>query len=633
MTGVDKVRKVLWHLRHGGPTEVRVFFQRQAAQSTNPAIAPRRRTPKVNRGSSRDATFHQWPLPSAPRRRQDLHVATILDGFSRLAWSFEWQQHSILPGTWQDVFEKYPVRFLFVESAWSGNDGAWQYKLTGPSGPRQEFRDLLKWCRQSGIPTVFWNKEDPAHFTDFLDAAKLFDYVFTTDSNLLESYRQELGHDRVGVLQFAAQSAIHNPLRPAHGFQERDIAFGGMYFTQRHPERRKQMKLLFDAALAVTPRMKYGLEIFSRQLGGEDKYQFPSPYAERVVGSLSYPAMLSAYRGYKVFLNVNAVIDSPTMCARRIFEITACGTPVVSTSNPAISAIFPSDEVIQVDTQPEAEFALRALVRNSELRDRMVHKAQRRIWASHTYSARANQVLEVVGLTEHLVRPPQTVTALVSSIRPQQIDHVLSTLGSQRGVDVQLAYLPHGWDVDEDELRRKAASVGITDVVVVHADRSVPLGACLNLLAHAADGEVVAKIDDDDFYGPDYLLDQLNALGYSDAQMVGKQTHYVHLLGPKLTALRFPGLEHRFTDFVAGPTFTMLRSTALDIGFPELPIGEDSGFIKRVIAQHGTVYSADRFNFALVRGASSHTWQATEMEILASATLQTPSLGPAHVIA
>ena len=48
------------------------------------------------------------------------------------------------------------------------------------------------------------------------------------------------------------------------------------------------------------------------------------------MGELPYDQMLAAYKMYKVFLNVNSVIDSPTMCARRVFELSACSTPVVS---------------------------------------------------------------------------------------------------------------------------------------------------------------------------------------------------------------------------------------------------------------------------------------------------------------
>src|SRR5690625_728750 len=92
--------------------------------------------------------------------------------------------------------------------------------------------------------------------------------------------------------------------------------------------------------------------------------------------------------------------SSPSMCARRIFEITASGTPVVSAPSPAIGEFFSADEVPQVTSREDAAHVVRALVRSRELRDRTVHRAQRRIWHEHTYAHRARQVLEAVGLAD-----------------------------------------------------------------------------------------------------------------------------------------------------------------------------------------------------------------------------------------
>src|SRR5699024_6397803 len=288
--------------------------------------------------------------------------------------------------------------FVFVESAWNGNSGDWKFKLTGTSGPSSEVKQLLVECRNRGLPTVFWNKEDPPHFEDFLPLAEHFDVVFTSDIRLIPEYVARLGHNRVAALPFAAQPAIHSPARPAHNHGARDIAFAGMYFAHKYPERREQMDLLLGAAATVSPRMEYGLEIFSRFLGKDERYQFPSGLDDRVIGSLPYRNLLTAYKNYKVFLNVNSVVDSPSMCARRIFEITAAGTPVVTTPSVATREFFPTEEVPQPSTPDDAEWTLRALVRSKELRDRTVHLAQRRIWREHTYSHRAMTVMDSLGI-------------------------------------------------------------------------------------------------------------------------------------------------------------------------------------------------------------------------------------------
>ncbi|WP_369818976.1 glycosyltransferase [Oerskovia sp. Root918] len=578
-------------------------------------------------------TFDPWDLSERRPSRPDLRVGVVLDDFSRLAFEFEWDQVLLKPPSWRQVLADEPIDLLFVESAWNGNGGAWQYHLTGTSAPRPAFVELVAYCREQGIPTVFWNKEDPVHFEDFLDAAALFDHVCTTDVDRVPDYVARLGHDRVSVLPFAAQPAIHNPVRSHGRGPERDVAFGGMYFAHKYPERREQMDLLLGGAFDVSPRMEHGLEIFSRFQGGDKNYQFPEPLADRVVGSLDYERMLTAYREYKVFLNVNSIVDSPSMCARRVFEITACGTPVVTTPSRAIGEFFPADEVFVVSDRVEAGNTVRALVRSDELRDRATHLGQRRIWREHTYGARVQSVLHGVGLADSPAVPRASVTALVSTNRPHQLDHVLRTVGSQQDVTLQLALLTHGFEVDEADLRLRAKEAGVEDLVLLAAGSDVSLGSCLNRLVAAADGDVVAKMDDDDLYGAQYLSDQLYALEYSGADVVGKQAHYMYVEGMDATLLRFADRERRFTDRVMGPTIVTRQSLAVTTPFHDVGRGEDTAFLRDAVDAGARVFSADRFNFVQVRsGSGAHTWSVTDAELLASGEVHFYGRADSHVL-
>lgn len=475
---------------------------------------------------------------------------------------------------------------------------------------------------------MFWNKEDPPHFDDFLETAKLFDVVFTSDSRLIPAYREALGHDRVEALAFAAAPALHNPIRESAEHAERDIAFAGMYFAHKYPERREQMDLLLGAAARLSKRRKIAFDIFSRFNQGDERYQFPGELADHVVGSLPYDRMLSAYGDYKVFLNVNSVVDSPSMCARRVFEITAAGTPVVTTPSAAIREFFPGDEVAVASDEDEAERVLRALVRSPQMRDRMVHRGQRRIWQHHTYSHRAATVLSAAGVpgAERVGATPN-VTVMVSTNRPQQLDHILAMVARQQGVETQLALLTHGFAVEAAEFERRARAAGIDNVILLDGEANDSLGSCLNRLVRVAEGNILAKFDDDDLYGQHYLLDAVNALGYSGADLVGKQAVHLYLESLDATVVRNPHAEHRWTHFVAGPTLVGPRETFHTAPFADRTRGEDTTFLRALGQAGGKVYSADRFNFIQVRAAQTadavhrHTWDVADEEILANADL------------
>lgn len=621
-TPLRTLRTGLWHLRKGGPTQ---FLKWRRRRNVLRGVAEARTADYLTADNLLKV------FPPAPKIARlpvfdDFTVGTILDEFSAESFGYEWDIVPLKRKGWASQLDS--VDFVFIESAWNGNGGDWKFKLTGSAGPSPEVTDLLAECRNRGVPTVFWNKEDPPHFDDFLPLAKMFDVVYTSDVRLVSEYRKHLGHDRVASLAFAAQPAIHSPVRPTRNFAARDIAFAGMYFTHKFPERRSQMDLLLGAADNVSPRMQHGLEIFSRFLGDDERYQFPGKLADRVVGSLPYRNLLTAYKNYKVFLNVNSVVDSPSMCARRIFEITAAGTPVVTTPSEATQTFFPVSELPQPETRIEAELTLRAFVRSKELRDRTVHLAQRRIWNEHTYTHRAMSIMDSIGL-EYNNPIPRSVSAVVSTNRPEQLINVLQTHTNQRLTNRELIIVQHGFASSPDLLHR-AADLGIENITLVEAPASDSLGKCLNRGIDAASGDVIAKMDDDDLYGEYYLTDQLAALRYSNADLVGKQAHYLHLRHRGIVICRFPEREHRYTDIVMGPTLVGPRQLFLEHPFEERTHGEDTELQHRLGSEGARIYSADRFNFVQIRGDHAHTWSVADDELLANGDVVSFGFTPDH---
>ncbi|WP_318241922.1 glycosyltransferase family protein [Arthrobacter pullicola] len=569
----------------------------------------------------------------APEPRSEITAAVILDDFSLMAFGYEWNQTVLSRSGWAEQIDANRPDLLFVESAWSGNKGEWKHQLTGSNGPSADLRALVNACQQMGIPTVFWNKEDPPHYEDFLETARLFDHVFTSDSNRLASYQKDLGHDRVAVLQFAAQPVIHNPVRPRYGWHHRDVAFAGMFFAHKYPERREQMEILLGAAEDVSEKMPIGLEIFARHANTDPNYRFPAPFDARVVGSLTYDRMLTAYKAYKAFLNVNSVVDSPSMCARRIFEITAAGTTVVSTPSAALTELWNKDEQFVVRDRTEAAQTLMALTRNPELSARQLHVAQRRIWAEHTYAHRTETILRSAAPAKApSAAALPSVSLLVSSNRPHQLEQVFRTAGKFVGPDVELVLLTHGFQASNAVIKNWQESYGVSNLVLLHQPAEVPLGECLNQCVAASSGDVLSKMDDDDFYGHHYLLDMVNALGYSRAEVVGKQAHYMYLAERNTTLLRFAEREHRFTNLVMGPTITARRDVFLGTPFQALQRGEDSRFLNDVTARGGSVYSTDKYNYFQFRGSVNHAWQVSDAELLTSGDIQFFGAPEEHVI-
>ena len=625
------VQEVEWLLqdatRWQGRLTTEPSAQRVAAVSEKKKAAPaNKQAPAIAKAEVFDrAKFPAMEALAGNDRVADITVASILDPFSQTAFSFEWNNIAVEPKTWKNQLEETRPDLLFVESAWQGNNSAWLYQLTGSLAPRAEISELVAWCKEQGIPTVFWNKEDPPHFDDFLKSAKLFDVVFTSDVNCVPKYVEALGHERIHVLPFAAQPRMHNPARPHKINRDRAVAFGGMYFRHKYPERRQQMDYLLPAA------QQFGLDIFSRQLGNDANYQFPEPFEKNVVGSLPYEEMVTAYHAYKVFLNVNSVVDSPSMCARRIFEITACGASVVSPPSPAIERFFPDQSILTAADEKETRAHLRALMRSESYRQRLVHRAQREIWKNHTYASRVDQILESVSLP--VPARDRSVSIMAPTYRPHAIDSILENAARQVDLEKELVILTHGFDVNATEVKAKASDLGLDNVSIISAAKTVTLGECLNLLVDAAEGDILTKMDDDDFYGENYLPDLVHALNFSQADLVGKAATYFYFESKDATILSYGAHEHRYTDFVRGATLTAPAEVFREHRFEALGRSEDSTFLKSVKSAGGRIYAADRFNYFVRRSAdvSSHTWQVADDELFATGDAEVFGDPIAHV--
>ncbi|WP_157674327.1 CgeB family protein [Agrococcus carbonis] len=413
----------------------------------------------------------------------------MLDAFSAQCFDGSMNLWPITPQNVATDLDLIKPDLLFVESAWSGNQKAWRYQLTSSTGPKKAIRQLLDACNQRGIPTVFWNKEDPPHFEDFLPLASMFDHVLTTEGDMVPRYRAEAGRDSVGVMQFAASPLIHNPFR-TDSFRQGAVCFAGQYFQHKYPERQQQMDMLFP------PAKEAGLTIYSRMLQGASEYQFPVAYSDNVVGSLPYDEMVHEYKRHKIFLNVNSVPQSATMCARRIFELSACKTVVISADSPAIRRTYPDGEVLTVTSQDEAADAMSLVLRDDVYRRAIGQRAWRRTAAEHLYQDRVMQIASLVGQPQD--RQPSLLRVFLDA-KEEQLGALLDAVKRQSITERLPVVL-------EVLLARGTATTSSASEITARTGLRVRV-LDTEPLAPTLAPDALAAMSGGTDYGPDYLLD------------------------------------------------------------------------------------------------------------------------------
>lgn len=380
------------------------FYPARLQQVTDEVILEKTsNTPEVSNIPEREMqevkTRKPLKLNLSHKKAKDLKVAVILDEFSFNSFKNEFLPLVITPNNWKTLFATQKPDLFFCESAWSGSDSKnrpWKGQIYASVNFSKENRtallEILAYCNDNGIPTVFWNKEDPTHYPDrihdFVKTACLFDFVFTTAEECVEKYRQDYGLKNVYSLPFATNPILFNPIDNINNPRTKKMIFAGSWYAN-HLERSKIMTKLFDSLIDGG----YELEFYNRYYGDTDpNHIIPEQYQSYERPSIANKDIGQVYKSSVFGLNFNTVTNSNTMFARRVFELMSSNTLVLSNYSQGMREMF-GDNVIFLDTEPER---LNSLTSDTIecIREQNLHN----VLANHTYQKRFEKILDKVGL-------------------------------------------------------------------------------------------------------------------------------------------------------------------------------------------------------------------------------------------
>jgi hypothetical protein len=217
-------------------------------------------------------------------------------------------------------------------------------------------------------------------------------------------------------------------------------------------------------------------------------------------------------------------------------------------------------------------------------------------------------VLRRAALDAYAAAPTPAVSIVLATRRPDLLEFAVGQVARQRGVDeLELVLAPHGFDVDEARVRELLGpGIGLR---LSPQPAATIFGAVLGAAARAADGDVILKMDDDDWYSPDAIADLLRARAYSGAELVGMPPEFHYLEERDLTVRRGHPSE-LYATFVAGGTMMVDRSVLREVGgFRPVRKYVDAQLLAAVRAAGGAIYRTHGLGYLLRRTSSGHTWQ------------------------
>jgi hypothetical protein len=333
-----------------------------------------------------------------------------------------------------------------------------------------------------------------------------------------------------------------------------------------------------------------------RQLGEGDGSRFTRPPVE------------IAHRAVAVICDDDGSA-SAVATARTIAELAATGAPLAGKVG---------DEVARLLGAPLAAAIGAADARTlSRATERERHSVLLRRLAQHDFSPRGTWRRIGAASGAHVSAQP-TVSVLLPSNRASDVIEASRQAAAQRDVQVQLIVGLHGTHMSHD-LDDQLADAFPGDLVVRHLPDEMNLGQVLNVLTDAADGELVSKWDDDDWYDRWHLDDLVAALEYSGAAMVAKAAEFVYLEDIDLTIRRFSTGSERPSTTVAGGTLLLTRRDLERVRWAEAPRRVDRLLIDALEATGGLTYRTHGLGYVLRRRGGAlgqHTWQAGDSYFL-----------------
>lgn len=197
--------------------------------------------------------------------------------------------------------------------------------------------------------------------------------------------------------------------------------------------------------------------------------------------------------------------------------------------------------------------------------------------------------------------------------RPHFAGRLALNVTRQTHGEVELIVVQHGCELSDDDRRSHRS---LRSATLLSIDERSTLGDGLNAGLAAATGRFVAKFDDDDHYGPEYLADALRCASFAQAGVLGKRTYYWTSETTGALAVRFPGREYRYVASLAGGTLMIDRERFSNPSFPSVSIGEDQALVRAALRSGTSVFATDRFNYVQARG-DWNTWAVPESELMA----------------
>jgi hypothetical protein len=225
------------------------------------------------------------------------------------------------------------------------------------------WQEILK---ESGSISIIWLSDDHWRFEETSELCDLFDVIVTTDKN---GYAKRIQNGMNNV--FLSQWGCNPEIYKESGVEKKyDVSFVG----QKYGDREDFCRQLRDNGIDI--------HTFGRGWGGEDK-----------VSQSRYIKILNQ-SWISLDLTKSSANDTCQIKARP-FEVTGCGSLLLTKENPQLEEYFvPGEEIVTYSDAADAAKKIRELLADKTRLAEIARKGHDRTLENHTYQTRLSDIFK-----------------------------------------------------------------------------------------------------------------------------------------------------------------------------------------------------------------------------------------------
>lgn len=215
---------------------------------------------------------------------------------------------------------------------------------------------------------------------------------------------------------------------------------------------------------------------------------------------------------------------------------------------------------------------------------------------------------------KHLSEPG--VSIITCTNHPDFLKNILNNYQIQHYKQKELIIIINKDSINLKEWKEKASRY--PNVTVYQVPERISLGQCLNCGISKSKYPLIAKFDNDDYYSPFYLSEQVKELLRTGSPVVGKHACFVYLTASQKLIIRSPHEKNKSVGFIQGGTILFRKSILKDVRFSDRSLGEDVKFLQDCTKKGYNIYATSPYNYIYIRrkNKSTHTWRASDRSFL-----------------